>query len=144
MTDKHAKSIADMLKVNRTLRRVELEGNYFGPEAANHIAEALKVNRTLRYLDLENNNLTNFGTEKTEGIPKLFSALKENKMLISLNLNGNYLDNKHGDNMIDCLNHNKILIHLDVGNNQNFIEDQEEKKSPVIRSSNVLAYRSIT
>jgi hypothetical protein len=26
LTDKHAKSIADMLKVNKTLRRLELEG----------------------------------------------------------------------------------------------------------------------
>jgi len=129
LTDKHAKSIAEMLKVNKTLRRLELEGNYFGPEAANHLAEALKINKTLRYLDLENNNLTNFGTEKVEGIPKLFTALKENKMLISLNLNGNYLENRHGDNIIDCLNTNKILIHLDIGSNQNFIEDQEEKKS---------------
>jgi hypothetical protein len=56
-------------------------------------------------------------------------ALKENRMLISLNLNNNYLDNRHGDCIIDCLNNNKILIHLDIGMNQNFIEDQEEKKS---------------
>ena len=59
-----------MLSKNKKLRRLELEGNFFGPETASAFAEALKKNNTLRYLDLENNNLTD-GGKNIEGMKNI-------------------------------------------------------------------------
>jgi len=149
LTDIHAKQIAEMLKQNTTLRRLELEGNNFGPDAAKYFSEALKVNKTLRYLDLENNNLGKKKVDRKDkkddeeykekkkmkkvkdhessGIEAIFVALQENKMLISLNLNNNYIGQDSGQNIIDCLKENKILIHLDIGLNQMFDVPEEEQ-----------------
>lgn len=51
--------IAEMLLHNKTLRKLELEGNMLGAMSARKFGEVLKVNRTLRFLDLESNQLTN-------------------------------------------------------------------------------------
>lgn len=44
-----------MLKGNKTLRKLELEGNLLGPNSAKKFGEALKHNISLRVLDLESN-----------------------------------------------------------------------------------------
>ena len=57
-----AKAIADALKVNPVLTKLDLSNNYsIGPEGAKAIAEALKVNAVLTKLNLEFNNLGNAG-----------------------------------------------------------------------------------
>lgn len=126
LTDHHAKLIADTIKVNKKLRRLELEGNSFGPEACKYFAEALKYNKTLKYLDLENNKLTNQG-EDCSGIIALFRSLRNNKSLISLNLNNNYISSESGHEIVDCLRENDTLIHLDVMNNQRFVSKKNER-----------------
>lgn len=126
LEDSEARQIADMLKVNKKLRRLELEGNFFGPEACKFFAEALKINKTLKYLDLENNRLTNQG-EDDSGIIDIFKSLETNKTLISLNLNNNYLTPLCGHAMSECLRENEILIHLDVMTNQRFISKKNER-----------------
>jgi Ran GTPase-activating protein (RanGAP) involved in mRNA processing and transport len=47
--------IAEMLMDNKTLRKLELEGNLLGPQTARKFGEVLKSNKTLRMLDLESN-----------------------------------------------------------------------------------------
>lgn len=47
--------IAEMLLHNKALRKLELEGNLLGPQTAKKFGEVLKVNKTLRFLDLESN-----------------------------------------------------------------------------------------
>jgi hypothetical protein len=49
---------AKMLNTNKTLRKLELEGNLLGPKSAIEFGKALCKNKTLRYLDLESNQLT--------------------------------------------------------------------------------------
>jgi hypothetical protein len=44
-----------MLVSNKTLRKLELEGNLLGPNSARAFGKALKNNQTLRLLDLESN-----------------------------------------------------------------------------------------
>ena len=128
--DEHAKEIADMLKKNKKLRRLELAGNNMGADSAKYLAEALKVNRTLKYLDLENNNLTNQG-EDSEGIIALFEAIRDNPILISINLTNNFLTPSCGQAIISCLRKNKILIHLETLKNQRFEEwNKENPKHP--------------
>ena len=52
-----------MLLTNKTLRKIELEGNCLGMQTARVFALALRKNTTLKYLDLESNNLTHDGEE---------------------------------------------------------------------------------
>jgi Ran GTPase-activating protein (RanGAP) involved in mRNA processing and transport len=134
LNDTHGIQIAEMLKKNKKLRRLELEGNFFGPETAKALAEALRVNRTLRYLDLENNNLTNAG-EDDSGIHAMLESLRVNTILISLNLSNNYLTGPCGNSINDCLRGNKTLIHLEISQNQKFIsklKDREENDSKFV------------
>lgn len=56
--DPEGVEIAKVLKENKTLRKIELEGNNLGPASAREFGNALMVNTTLRSLDLESNQLT--------------------------------------------------------------------------------------
>ena len=111
LEDVEGKKIAEMISKNKKLRRLELEGNFFGPATATAFADALKKNNTLRYLDLENNNLTDQG-KNIEGMKNLFLGLQSNTMLISLNLANNYLTPDVGSQIIDMFRTNKTIINL--------------------------------
>jgi hypothetical protein len=123
LTDSHAAQIGEMLKTNKKIRRLELEGNQFGPDTCKHLADALKINKTLRYLDLENNKLTDFGKDTT-GVEYLFNALRDNTHLLAINLNGNMLNEVCGNAIVNCLRQNKTLIHLEIFGNQSVAENK--------------------
>lgn len=55
--------IAQMLMVNKNIRKLELEGNKLGPRTARELGYVLGVNTTLKFLDLENNSLTTDGDD---------------------------------------------------------------------------------
>jgi Ran GTPase-activating protein (RanGAP) involved in mRNA processing and transport len=55
--DEDGVKLARMIKVNKHLRKIELEGNLLGPNTARELGEALLSNKTLKYLDLEGNQL---------------------------------------------------------------------------------------
>jgi Ran GTPase-activating protein (RanGAP) involved in mRNA processing and transport len=55
--------LAQMLVSNKTLRKLELEGNLIGPQSARAFGKSLKKNITLRVLDLESNQLTQDGQD---------------------------------------------------------------------------------
>ena len=121
LEDVEGKKIAEMVSKNKKLRRLELEGNFFGPATATAFADALKKNNTLRYLDLENNNLTDQG-KNIEGMKNLFLGLQSNTMLISLNLANNYLTPDVGSQIIDMFRTNKTIINLEIFQNKDFID----------------------
>lgn len=88
ITDQLGVQIAKFLQGNKTLERLELEGNLLGPESSKAFADLLRVNKTIRYLDLSNNNLTNQGQSKDE-VKDIAKALEQNKSLLYLNLSNN-------------------------------------------------------
>ena len=55
INDPEGLELARMLHDNKTLRKLELEGNLLGPKSIMAFGAALKVNKTLKYLDLESN-----------------------------------------------------------------------------------------
>ena len=55
--DEDGVKIAKMIKNNKYMRKLELEGNLLGPNSAKELGEALLENKTLKYLDLEGNQL---------------------------------------------------------------------------------------
>ena len=77
------------------------------------------------FTNVKNNNLTNKG-EDPEGVIALFEALRDNIILISLNLSNNFLTPTCGQAIISCLRKNKILIHLETLQNQRFEEWNKE------------------
>ena len=111
-----------MLLNNKTLRKLELEGNNLGSMTARMFAIALRKNKTLRYLDLESNNLTVDG-DSTTGIEEMIRALSTNTTLLSLNLGNNKLDEQIGRMFVDCLKINETLIDFEFGGNNFRLED---------------------
>ena len=111
-----------MLLTNKTLRKLELEGNCLGLQTAKKFAYVLRHNTTLKSLDLESNNLTHDG-EENGGVEEMISALMQNKSLLSLNLGNNKLDENIGRMFVDCLHQNKTLIDFEFSNNFFRLED---------------------
>ena len=109
--------IARILYSNKSLRKIELEGNCLGPKSAKEFGLALKVNTTLRFLDLESNQLT-MGNEDTSGVQHYFiDALRTNKTLLSLNVANNQLEEGLGKDFKEMLEVNETLIDFEIGFN---------------------------
>lgn len=111
-----------MLLSNKTLRKLELEGNCLGLQTARFFALALRKNNTLKFLDLESNNLTHDG-EENSGVEEMINALSTNSSLLSLNLGNNRLDEGIGRMFVDCLHQNHTLIDFEFERNNFRLED---------------------
>jgi len=95
ISDADGQTFARMLYTNKTLRKLELEGNLLGPKSAIEFGEALKVNTTLKFLDLESNQLTVDGQDMY-GAVQMVEFLEKNTTLLSLNMANNQLDEQCG------------------------------------------------
>lgn len=76
------------------------------------LAQLLKVNETIRLLDLEGNNLIKDkdGKESYEGINNLVEVLKDNETILSINLNGTGLDEKASKKLRELMEVNTTII----------------------------------
>jgi hypothetical protein len=108
--------LAKMLFSNKVLRSLHLEGNNLGPKSAKEFGIALRVNNTLRLLDLESNQLTQDG-EDLAGIVQFINALQHNKSLISLNLANNKLEEPIDKEIRSMLEVNTTIIDFEFGFN---------------------------
>ena len=82
-----AKHLAEALKVNTTLKEIELSTNQIGDDGAQHLSEALLVNTSLQYIDLEKNNINNGGAQS------LAASFKGHQSLRKIYMDGNDIDN---------------------------------------------------
>ena len=102
------KSIAEVLRVNSTLKDLKFEGNKVGVGGTKLIAESLKANTTLKLLSLSRNNIK-------AKCGRLFSdSLKVNGTLESLTLAKNALGSRGAQLLSDGLRVNTSLRHLDL------------------------------
>ena len=102
------KSIAEILRVNSTLKNLKFEGNKVGVGGTKLIAESLKANTTLKLLSLSRNNIK-------AKCGRLFSdSLKVNGTLESLTLAENALGSRGAQLLSDGLRVNTSLRHLDL------------------------------
>ena len=102
------KSIAEVLRVNSTLKDLKFEGNKVGVGGTKLIAESLKANTTLKLLSLSRNNIK-------AKCGRLFSdSLKVNGTLESLTLAKNALGSRGAQCLSDGLRVNTSLRHLDL------------------------------
>jgi len=109
-------SLANMLLKNTHLQKLECEGNNLGVAAATKIGEALKVNETLRSLNLESNNLTASGNDQ-QGVIKLAEALEVNRTLRVLMLSKNGITAQAGERFVKAVEANDMLILVDLSGN---------------------------
>ena len=75
--------LADVLKSNTTMTKLDLSRNFVGDSGAAGLAEALKSNTTLTVLNMSNNDIDDAGTAG------LAEALKSNTTLTDLDLSSN-------------------------------------------------------
>ena len=102
------KSIAEVLRVNSTLKDLKFEGNKVGVGGTKLIAESLKANTTLKLLSLSRNNIK-------AKCGRLFSdSLKVNGTLESLTLAENALGSRGARLLSEGLRVNTSLRHLDL------------------------------
>jgi Ran GTPase-activating protein (RanGAP) involved in mRNA processing and transport len=78
-------AIANMIKENTTIVKLNLERNCLGEFGIDVIADALRVNTTITNLNLSLNNLEEYGTQK------IIDALYMNTTITKLNLSSNWL-----------------------------------------------------
>ena len=86
-----AKYVAEALKVNTSLTKIDLRWNNIGDEGAKYVAEALKVNTSLTKINLFHNNIG------AEGAKYVAEALKVNTSLTNIRLGWNNIgaEGKH-------------------------------------------------
>jgi len=128
--------LARMLLTNKTLRKLELEGNLLGLQSAYAFGRALKVNTTLKFLDLESNQLTTDGTV-WGGVTSLIEFLAHNKTLLSLNLANNGMDDSCGSNFRELLEDNYTLIDFDFSMNNFTLEDSRRIQDLLMRNKGI-------
>jgi Ran GTPase-activating protein (RanGAP) involved in mRNA processing and transport len=83
--EEYAIAIANMIKENTTIVKLNLERNCLGEIGIDVIADALRVNTTITNLNLSRNNLEEYGTQK------IVDALYMNTTITKLNLSSNLL-----------------------------------------------------
>jgi Ran GTPase-activating protein (RanGAP) involved in mRNA processing and transport len=115
--DSEGREIAMMLSTNASLRKLELEGNFLGPNTAKEFGDVLKdKNHTLQYLDLDDNYLTNSGQDN-QGVFKFAKSLFKNTTLISLSVSNNAMGPLCGEKFEESTEANTTLINFEFGIN---------------------------
>lgn len=118
LSDEAGAYIGRALKNNKTLVKLELDGNRFGPLTCKSIAESLKENSTLRYLSLGSNALADGGSKSGEAcIDLLAQSIGHNTALTSLSLWRCGIGLDGGKLLCDAITLNNSLISVEVGYN---------------------------
>lgn len=104
-------ALAEALKLNKSLKKLNLEFNKIGINGAKALATALAVNTTLTVLDLHYTGV------EGEAVMAIANALKINAALITLNLDNNQIGSSEIVALSEALQVNTALKSLDLGFN---------------------------
>ncbi|KAL0238607.1 hypothetical protein GEMRC1_013080 [Eukaryota sp. GEM-RC1] len=104
-------ALAEALKVNSTVTRINLEYNSIGKEGAIALAEALKVNSTVTKFDLWRNSIGD------EGAVALADALKVNSTVTEINLPDNSIGDEGAVALADALKVNSTVTEINLPDN---------------------------
>ena len=110
--NKETKAIAQALKMNTMLQRLDLDGNQISDDGAKALAEALKMNTVLQRLYLNDNQISD------DGAKALAEALKMNTVLQWLFLGLNQISDVGAKALAQALKKNTMLQQLYLYNNQ--------------------------
>jgi len=103
---KGATALANGVKLNRSLRSLNLKWNAIGrdPSGVGALCDALKSNLTIGHVDLRNNRINNIGAKY------IAEMLKANTTITHLDVSWNDLGVDGGIALLDGLKHNQSLI----------------------------------
>lgn len=107
-----SKAVAESIKNNRSLKRINLGSNQIGDEGAAFIAESLKHNKTCEWIVLHDNQIGN------EGAFKFAEMIKTNNTLQCLWLFNNPIGDEGARALLESLKINKKLGVIWLGNNE--------------------------
>jgi len=126
-------AISDSLHVNKTL--IQLVARYceFNNEGAKSVAKMLQVNRTLKYLDITGNSIGD------DGILAISDSLHVNKTLIQLVACYCEFNNEGAKSIAKMLQVNRTLKYLNISHN-NFEEDGITAVINSIQANNTLIH----
>jgi len=105
-----------LLKITKSITRLDLSNKKIGSAGAKVISESLKINTTVTILDLEYNNIG------VEGAKIISEALKINTTFAILNLKLNNIGDKGGKAIGEALKVNKTLAILYLEDNRIGVE----------------------
>lgn len=147
--DAGARSIAEVIRQNAVLRRIDIASNDISADGATSLACALNQNTTLTELNLRNNNLGDFGAKMmarvirtsgyletldlgsnsigSEGISALAKALKANTTLRHFRLSFTEFNNvRDVVNFSSVIENSTTLVEIDLSYN-NFLAAEETR-----------------
>jgi len=110
--DEGVKVVADVLKLNQTLRSLKLQGNNIGPKGAKALADGIVVNNTVHSINLDRNCL------EDEGAATLFDALQSNTALHELLLGRNSIGDAGCIGLTEGLETNTSLVKMCLPQNR--------------------------
>ena len=106
ISDNGAAAISDALKSNNSLQILDMSCNKITSEGAKLIAVAIKVNKTLQKLDIRWNNISD------DGIAAISDALKSNNSLQILNMSHNEITSEGAKLIAEAIKVNTKLHSL--------------------------------
>ncbi|KAJ8309394.1 hypothetical protein KUTeg_014268 [Tegillarca granosa] len=107
-----AKAIAFPLKSNRTIRKINLEGNWIGATGCEYIAATLKDNLYVSEIHLGENRIGNAGAEA------LCDMLLKNDLIHSVDISGNDIDDNAASKICAMLLKNSTVRHIHLAKNR--------------------------
>lgn len=123
--DSGVEAIAGALKINTTLKFLDLEGNDIGEEGVKAIFEALKTNTTLTNLSLRNNSFSMISIDSDSSVTAIAGALKTNTTLKFLDLEGNDISVEGLQAIAGALKFNTSITDIRLDYNNIGVEGQE-------------------
>ena len=103
--------ISDCLKINKSLKELNMSKNEITSNGAKEIATAIRVNTTLEKLDLSHNEISN------DGVSFISDGLKNNS-LKEVNISRNKITGEGAQYIADAIRMNTILVKLDLSCNE--------------------------
>lgn len=101
--------IFNMLRGNKAIQRINLEGNVIGDECSSSMSSFLSENETLVALEFGYNQITSIGASK------IFESLYNHPQILSLNFTGNSLDDKCMKELAELMSFNTTIETLSIG-----------------------------
>ena len=110
--DAGAKELAEVIKVNKTLKRIDLTYNQIGNAGAQALAEAIKGNKTLKRIDLTYNKISDAGALA------LAEAIQVNNTVTEMIVDRNSIGDDGARSLAQAIQTNHVMsaLHLDRNN----------------------------
>lgn len=133
-----ATALANGIKLNRSLRSLNLKWNTIGKDPSGVIAlcEVLKSNLTISHVDLRNNRVNNVGAKA------IAEMLRANTTISHLDLSWNDLGVDGGLALLEGLKHNSTLIDCQLSGSKVGEETMHEVAFLLRRNKSAAAYKA--